>query len=168
MPLPKSVTRLKGKGVTFTSNVDRIQYDIYSLSSRALYDVGKFLRWVMIRKAKAYFKGVPYMRIKGAYQHWVRKYADTPGDLKPSLWIGSKAKTWYGDAQELGDTIYVGPGGVYRATMKKHGVIKNSVMENLNSIQKIEAKYLSAIEDELKARELGEMPKENDEDSYEG
>ena len=150
MPLPKTVTKVNKDGVVFTSNVDRIQYDITELSRAALRDVGQYLRTLMMRKGRK-LKGLGNFKIKripNAFQFWVRKYGEG-GEPRPNLWIGSKHNTWYADEQELGTN-----------RQPQKGIIKNTVMENLDMIQVIESKYLSAIEDDLKAQALID---ENDE-----
>ena len=53
MSVPRSVTRVdRAGGVTFTSNVDRINYTINELCRAALRDVAKVLRKKMILKLK--------------------------------------------------------------------------------------------------------------------
>lgn len=51
--------------------------------------------------------------------------------------------TWYGVLQELGGH-----------NQPKRSVLRDTVIESIPDIQKIEAQYLSAIEDELKAKVL--------------
>jgi hypothetical protein len=155
MALPKSVTRVKKDGVEFVSHVDRVQYDINELSRAALRDVGKYLRTLMMRKGRK-LRGLSNFKIKRiphAFQYWVRRFQSRE-DNTPNLWIGSKHNTWYADEQELGTN-----------RQPKRGIIKNTVMENLGMIQTIESKYLSAVEDELKAKALiSEEEYEGDED----
>ena len=150
MALPKSVTKVKKDGVVFISDVERIQYDIRELTRAALRDVGKTLRTFMMRKARKQRGHRKGRRIPHAFQYWVRKYVDDT-DKRPNLWIGSKHLTWYADDQELGTN-----------RQPKRGIIKNTVMENLDTIQSIEAKYLSAIEDEMRARALMDENEEGD------
>ncbi len=137
MPMPKSVTKYSNKnGVTFTSGVDRANYTIRELSRAALKDVAKVLRKKMIAK----LKNLPGMkknkRLYKSTQYWVRK-------KETDLQMGFKHNTWYGVLQELGGN-----------NQPKRSVLRDTVFESVDDIQKIEAQYLSAVEDEVKAKSL--------------
>lgn len=137
MPMPKSVTKYSNKnGVTFTSGVDRANYTIRELSRAALKDVAKVLRKKMIAK----LKNLPGMkknkRLYKSTQYWVRK-------KETDLQMGFKHNTWYGVHQELGGN-----------NQPKRSVLRDTVFESVDEIQRIEAQYLSAIEDEMKAESL--------------
>ncbi|WMJ78479.1 MULTISPECIES: HK97 gp10 family phage protein [unclassified Sedimentibacter] len=137
MPMPKSVTKYSNKnGLTFTSGVDRANYTIRELSRAALKDVAKVLRKKMIAK----LKNLPGMkknkRLYKSTQYWVRK-------KETDLQMGFKHNTWYGVLQELGGN-----------NQPKRSVLRDTVFESVDDIQKIEAQYLSAVEDEVKAKSL--------------
>ncbi len=141
MPLPPSVTRIDKDGVKFVSNVDRCAYTIQELSRAALRDVGKFVCITANKAAqKLYYNSLQKSRrvrgSKGSFQYWARKQE---GDLL----VGIKHGTWYGTEQELGS-----------GKMKKHGILTNTVHENIATIIKIESQYLSGLEDEAKALAL--------------
>lgn len=133
MALPKSVVKIKKDGVEYISNVDRVQYTIEELTRAALRDVAKLARKRMIEKLKK----LPGMkRAKRPYkstQYWVRK-------KDCDLQIGFKHDTWYGVHQELGD----------RNQPARH-ILRETVMENIDEIRRIEGQYLKAIEDENRA-----------------
>lgn len=139
MALPKSVVKIKKNGVEFTSNVDRVNYTIKELSRAALRDVGRF---ICNRTRKKIHKQTG--RLAKNTQYWVRK-------RESDLQVGFKPGGWYGLYQELGTE-----------KQPKIGALYNSVKENINTIRDIEAQYLSAIEDEQKAKQL------IDEGEYEG
>lgn len=133
MGLPKSVTKIKKDGIEFISNVDRIQYTMIELERAALRDVAKLLRKRMIAKLRM----LPGMkRAKRPYrstQYWIRK-------RETDLQIGMKHGTWYGEQQEFGTH-----------NQPKRGIVRDTTYENIDEIQRIEGKYLSAIENENKA-----------------
>ena len=54
--------------------------------------------------------------------------------------MGIKHGTWYGVAQELGDS-----------KMQKLGILRNTTYDNIPTIVEIESKYLSALESEAAA-----------------
>lgn len=130
MGLPKSVTKIDRKGgVTFTSNVDRVNFTMQELSRAALRDSAKFIRKLMIielRKLPGMKRG---KRVYTSAQYWVRR---REGDLQ----IGFKHDSWYGARSELGTK-----GSPAR------GILRNTVYSNVNEIQKIQAQYLSGLSD---------------------
>jgi len=144
MPMPKSVTKYSNKnGVTFISGVDRANYTIQELSRAALKDVAKVIRKKMaakMRKLPGFSKSRrPYKTI----QTWVR-------GIETDLQIGFgntkkgvSGDSWYAIQQELGTN-----------GQPKRSILRDTVFESINDIQKIEAQYLSAIEDEAKAQAL--------------
>lgn len=141
MPLPPSVTRMTKDGFKIVSSVDRCSYTIRELSRAALRDVGKYVCITANKAAqKLYYNSLRKSRrvrgSKGAFQFWARK---NEGDLL----VGIKHGAWYGTEQELGTS-----------KMKKHGILTNSVQDNIPDIIKIESQYLSALEDEARALEL--------------
>lgn len=141
MPVPPSVTRITKDGVQFTSSVDRCSYTIQELTRAALRDVGKFVCITSNKAAqKLYHNSMRRSkRVRGrssAFQYWVRR-------KESDLQVGIKHGTWYGTEQELGSS-----------RIKKHGILTNTVQNNVPTIIEIESKYLSALEDEAKALAL--------------
>ncbi len=139
MSMPKSVTKIKKDGVEFTSNVDRANYTIRELTRAALKDVGRFI----VKQTKNRIKkrtGILYKHI----QYWVRPW-------QMDLQVGFKPEGWYGMYQEMGST-----------KTPKIGALRDAVESNIDMIQEIEGKYLSAIEDDIRAANL------IDEAEYEG
>ncbi len=134
--MPKSVTKYNKDGITFVSSVDRANYTIEELSRAALKDVAKVLRKRMIVKLKKLPGMKRNKRLYKSTQYWVRK-------RETDLQLGFKHNTWYGVLQELGGH-----------NQPKRSVLRDTVIESIPDIQKIEAQYLSAIEDELKAKVL--------------
>lgn len=133
MSLPKSVVKIKKDGVEYVSNVDRIKYTIEELSRAALKDTAKLLRKRMIQKLKKLPGMKRHRRVYSSTQYWVRR-------RETDLQIGFKHNTWYGTLQELGGK-----------NQPKRDILRGTTLENLAEIRKIQAQYLSAIEDENKA-----------------
>lgn len=127
MPMPKSVTKIDKNGVTFTSNVDAIQYTIQELTRAALRDCAKLMRKRILEKLKVLPGMKKNRRIYKSSQYWVRR-------KDCDLQIGFKHNTWYGVLQELGSQ-----------NQPKRDILRSTVMENIDEMQKIQAKYLSAI-----------------------
>ena len=141
MPMPPSVTRITKNGIEFVSNVDRVNYTMKELCRAALRDVGKFVCITSNKAAqKLYYnrmrKSKRVRGSKGAFQYWARKQE---GDLL----VGIKHGTWYGTEQELGSS-----------KMKRHGILTNTVQDNIATIIKVESQYLSALEEEAEALAL--------------
>lgn len=137
MPMPKSVTKYTNKnGVTFTSGVDRANYTIQELSRAALKDVAKVIRKKIIVKLRTLPGMKKNKRLYSSTQYWVRK-------KETDLQIGFKHNTWYGVLQEIG--------GI---NQPKRNILRDTVFESIDDIQKIEAQYLSAVEDEMRAQQL--------------
>ena len=130
MALPRSVTKVKKGGIEYVSSVDRVSYTLTELSRAALRDVAKLIRKRMIDKLKKLPGMRRNKRIYNSTQYWVRK-------RETDLVIGFKHDTWYGVNQELGTK-----------NQPKRGILRDTVMENVNEIQIIQGKYLSAIENE--------------------
>lgn len=139
MPMPKSVTKTTKDGVVFIDNCDAVNYTIRELTRAALRDVGKFVVRQMNQKAQK-LKGMKKNgRVRGrnsAFQYWNRA-------RECDLQVGVKHGTWYGEHQELGTS-----------KMKKHGIIKASVYDNIPTIIEIESQYLSALRSEAEALAL--------------
>lgn len=148
MSVPKSVIRFDKNGIRFVSSVDRCQYTIQELTRAALRDVGKMVSRYCNQAAQKLpgMKKNPRVRARSsAFQYWARKQ-------ECDLLVGIKHDTWYGVRQELGTS-----------KMPKHGILRNTVYDNIPTIVEIESQYLSALEDEAKALSLIES-----EEDYEG
>lgn len=133
--LPRA-NKILMNSVEFTEQVDKAQYTIRELSRAALLDSGKLVRKRMLKKAKQQPGMRRAKRPYSAFQYWVR-YRET------DLVIGSKHDTWYGADQELG-----------RNGQPKRSIIRGTVYENIDDIRRVQGQYLSAIEDDNKARGL--------------
>ena len=145
--MPKSVTKLNKNGVTFTSEVDKASYTLNELTRAALKDVGRFITYqcsVKVGKINS-LKGVPFKARKyfgKAYQYWVRsKETDLQVGIHNTKYTDKY--TWFGADAELGLN-----------KQPKRAILTTTVEENIDKIREIESKYLSAIEDELKAKSL--------------
>lgn len=136
MPMPRSVTRVNKNGVQFISSVDRVKYTMAELERAALKDTAKFLRRRMVDKLKQLPGMRRSKRIYSSTQYWVRR-------RETDLQIGVKHDSWYGAHQELGTS-----------RQPRRGVVRNTVMENINQIRIIQGQYLKAVEDENRAKGL--------------
>lgn len=136
MPAPRSVTKIKKDGIEFISNVDRANYTMKELVRAAQKDTAKLIRKRLLQE----FKKLPGMRrarrVYRGVQYWVRK---REGDLQ----IGLAHDTWYSARSEFG--THGSP---------SRGILRDTVYNHIDDIRRIQAQYLSAIEDELKAQSL--------------
>ena len=136
MSVPRSVVKFKKGTVEYTSSVDFAKYAIQELTRAALRDVGRFVSRCSISAAMQLHGLKKSRRVRGktsAFQFWVRKQ-------ETDLQVGIKHGTWYGVAQELGDS-----------KMQKLGILRNTTYDNIPTIVEIESKYLSALESEAAA-----------------
>jgi HK97 gp10 family phage protein len=148
MPMPKSVTKVKRNGVEFTSSVDKAKYTIQELTRAALKDTAKLIRRRILDKARKMRGMKRGKRIPNAFQTWVRKREN-------DLIIGVKHDTWYAADQELGTN-----------NQPARHLIRDTVYENIDQIRIIQGQYLSAVEDENRARGLIDEEEEiGDEDN---
>lgn len=152
MGVPSSM-KFSKNGVTFESKVDRANYYIRELTRAALRDVGRFVARMCTKEVRK-LRGLKKTKyVQKRYQFWVRKLE---GDLQVGIHNIKSSKnpgaTWYGIDQELGSN-----------GQPKRGILRGVVYDNVQQIREIEAQYLSAIEDELKAQRLIESEAE-----YEG
>lgn len=140
MSIPKSVIKTSSKNggtVTYISNVDRVQYTIVELTRGALRDVGKFLRTAYKVSFHSHVK-----RRKGlggaAPQYWVRsKEADMQiGHWKDPKAKGKPSKGFWSGFYEIGSA---------EQNVPKLGILKKTVMNNVQKIIEIESKYLSEL-----------------------
>lgn len=155
MPLPSSV-KFTRHGITYLSNVDRTAWTIKELSRAALRDVGKFVCNTARKKTRKRYGGglgktpAGRQRAYKGFGYWVRK-------IETDLQVGSKSSTWYGVLQELGDEFHGARktrfGGLipFKARQPRRAILTTTVRENIETIRKIEAQYLSAVEDENRA-----------------
>lgn len=133
MSVPRSVVKFKKGAVEYTSSVDFVKYTIQELTRAALRDVGRFISRSSNSAAMQLHGLKKSRRVRGktsAFQFWVRKQ-------ETDLQVGIKHGTWYGIAQELGDS-----------KMPKLGILRNTTYDNIPTIVEIESKYLSALESE--------------------
>lgn len=130
MAVPSSV-KFTRNGVEYMNNVDRANYYIQELTRAALKDVGKYICRMTRKKIHNRTR-----RLARNTQYWVRK-------KETDLIVGFKTAGWYGGYQELGTE-----------KTPRVGALRDTVEENIDEIRKIEAQYLSAIEDEIKAQSL--------------
>ncbi|WP_209121512.1 hypothetical protein [Alkalihalobacillus sp. BA299] len=128
--------RTRKDGVEIVSNVDRAQFTIHELIRAANRAVGGHLRKRMMREARKMQGMKRNRRVGRAFQYWARR-------RETDLIIGSKHNTWYGAEQELGTR-----------GQPKRAIIKDTVMAEVNEIRKIQGAFLSAIEDDNRARGL--------------
>lgn len=132
MPIPKTVTKVSRDGsVTFTDSVDKANYFIEELTRAALRDVGKYVCKMTRQKIKRRTG-----RLAKNTQYWVRK-------RETDLLVGFKTGGFYGGYQELGTS-----------KTPRIGALYDSVSENIDQIREIEAQYLSAIDDEIRAASM--------------
>ena len=127
MSLPNAKMKIDRNGVRFESNVDAVQYSLENLIRAALRDTAKYLRKIMIQKLKKLPGMKKSKRIYNSTQFWVRKKEN-------DLQIGFKHDSWYGALSELGDK-----------KQPKRGILRDTVFENVDTIQDIQAQYLSAL-----------------------
>jgi hypothetical protein len=129
--LPKSVTKIDRKGgITFTSNVDAVNYTIQELTRAALRDTAKLIRKKMIIELKKLPGMKGSKRPYSSTQYWVRR-------RESDLQIGFKHNSWYGAHSELG-----AKGSPAR------GILRNTVFNSIDEIKQIQSQYLSGLSDE--------------------
>jgi len=129
--MPPSVTRIKRDGVEFISNVDRVKYTMTELERAALKEIAKLVRRRMIEKLKKLPGMRRSKRIYNSTQYWVRR-------IETDLQIGFRHDAWYGAKSELGDS-----------GQPARGILRGTVLENVDMIRLIAAQYVKRIEDEL-------------------
>lgn len=143
MPIPKSVVKFSKNGVTFTSSVDRAQYTITELTRAAMRDVGRLITRecaIRVRQISPQMRKAKWAPKR--YQYWVRKReSDLQVGIENTKYGAETA--WWADQAELGTN-----------NQPKRGILRGSTYDHISDIRKIEAQYLSAIDDELKAQQL--------------
>ena len=124
-------TKWKKGNVVLENSCDRANYYIEELTRAALKDVGKYV----CKETKKQIRRRTG-RLAKNIQYWVRK-------KELDCLVGFKTAGWYGSYQELGTE-----------KTPKVGALRNTVDTNIDMIQRIEAQYLSAIEDDIRAQGL--------------
>lgn len=129
MGIPKSVTKVSRDGsVTFTSNVNAVEYTLKELTRGALRDVGKYLRKQYRMNFYAKFKKNSGLVGKGT-SYWARAKET---DLQ--IGIGRKNVGFWGGFFETGTS-----------KTPKLNILRNTVYDNIPTIIEIESKYLSEL-----------------------
>lgn len=150
MPVPKSVTKINKDGVQFISNVERVNYTIEELTRAALRDAGRYLS-KEIKKIIPVFRGV----LKRCVGTWVKKDRLT-GQVLLQMGVYSNKK-----AKEKGITpayhahlVQFGYEHIGSGHVNGVNYLDSPVYKNIQTIQKIESQYLSALSNENKALSL--------------
>lgn len=142
MPVP-SVMKFKKGEITFESSVDRANYTINELTRAALKDVGRLIMRECAKSVRAISpltKKAKYAPRR--YQMWVRKQENNLDVGIENTKFGAET-AWWADQAELGTH-----------NQPKRGILRSAVYDNIDKIREIEAQYLSAVEDDLKAEQL--------------
>lgn len=134
MPAPPSVVRIKRDGVEFVSNVDRAKYTLTELERAALKEIAKLVRRRMLDRLRKLPGMRRHRRLWSSTQYWVRR-------IEADLQIGFKHDSWYGAKSELGDS-----------KQPARGILRRTVLDNVDVIRLIAAQYIKHIEDELRAQ----------------
>lgn len=155
MSAPNAKMKINKDGIVFEESVDRANYFLSELTRAAMKDVAKYVLRIVrrnVRNIKPKTKKMRYAAMR--YQYWVRKKEN---DLILGVENTQKGadSAWWADQSELGT-----------AGQPKRGFLRAAVYDNIEQIRTIEAQYLSAIEDELKAESLIDenenIPEEDD------
>lgn len=143
MSAPKSVVKIRGTHVTYTSSVDFACYNIYELSRAAMRDVGKFLANSM----RAGLRKMPGSRQDAEVKsytagHITFKVPYDPNGL-PHVEVGNLPDSWYTQEHEFGSS-----------RKPSFSVLRKAAFDNVATIVKIESQYLSAMSSEASALSL--------------
>jgi HK97 gp10 family phage protein len=138
MALPSSV-KIKKDHVEYTNSIDAAKYMIHELIRMALRDCGKLI----CKRTKQKIRKRTGRGAKNI-QYWVRSKQSVP-----DLQVGIKPGGFYLGFQELGTS-----------KMPKVGALSESVQDNIDEMQRIQAQYLSALNED--------KPSIDSEDDYEG
>lgn len=130
MPIPSPIKYTKD-GIEFMNNVPQTLFTLQELTRAALKETGRF----MTREARSRIKRRTGRLAKNT-QYWVRK-------KETDLIVGFKKGGFYGIFQEIGTE-----------NIPKQAALYNSVSENITTITKIQAQFLSALGNEAEARSL--------------
>lgn len=133
MAIPKSVTKISKDGkVTYTSNVNAVEYTLRELTRGALRDVGKFVRKTYKNNFYAKHPKLSGKVGKGA-SYWVRS---KECDLQ--VGIARKGVGFWGGFFETGTQGH-----------PKEAFLRNAVHDNIAKIIEIESQYLSELKKDL-------------------
>ncbi|MGJ9381805.1 hypothetical protein [Salipaludibacillus sp. CF4.18] len=136
--------RTRKDGVEIVSSVDKAQFTLHELIRAANRATGAHLRRKMLKEARKMPGMRRNRRLGKAFQYWARR-------RETDLVIGSKHNTWYGADQELGTS-----------SQPKRGIIRSTVMAETENIRKIQGQFISAIEDDNRARAAIDTDNEGD------
>lgn len=151
MSVPDSVMKMKktkgadGYELTFTSSVDRVNYTLKELITRANKDVGRFLVAEIrnkVRDISPFIKKA--RRAPERYQYWVMPKENVLVVGVENTKKGANT-AWWADQAELGSN-----------GQPKRSIITETVRENVDKIREIQSQYLSAINNEEEAVKLAE------------
>ena len=134
--------------VEFRDYTNLAEYSIRSLSSFALTDIGKYIVNNVRQLIRNDFPSIPRKRVTHAYQYWVRKVETDliVGIKNPALGRNSRGQTssgernydaWYNMGLETGMQGDV--------KMPRKAYFQTFVYANVETIRRIEASYLTAI-----------------------
>lgn len=162
-PGPKSVTKIKSKTgeVTFTSSVDRANYTIEQLCKAALRDCGK----VIVDRVK---RATPVKTgtLRRSWQKWVRKDKSNGEQvLQIGTYTLAQAKKKGQKYAHHVHLILLGHKTRSGGYVPGNNFFYDTVQQNLALIREVQAKYLSAIEDEAEALRLAESEEGKAEDA---
>lgn len=127
MPVPSSI-KFKRDGIEYLNNVEHVNFSMQELVRAALKDTGKYVCRITRKQIKRRTG-----RLAKNIQYWVRK---KDGNLQ----VGFKPGGFYGGFQELGTS-----------KTPKIGALSGAVEENIDEIRKIQAQYLTALNNEQEA-----------------
>lgn len=145
MSAPKSVVKVKKDGVTYTSEVDKVEYYIYELTRAALRDTGKFIR----KEFRTRFYDEFGKHTGDAGKVTYGKVYSGKSTTAPRLEIGlpassKKVKGFYAYFQELGSE-----------KIERKQFLQKSVEDNVSKIREIQSQYLTGInKDESQVKAL--------------
>lgn len=147
--------------VEFRDYINLAEYSIRSLTAFALTDVGKYICnnvRVLLQQERPEMTGKAKKRIFNAYQYWNRKWEN---DLVVGIKNLSKSPSKYGSGfHSSGERNYdawysvgyeIGMQG--RVKMPRKAFLQNFVYQNVDMIRRIEAQYLTAINQDNDALE---------------
>lgn len=151
MSVPKSVVKIKKKGIEYVANFDAAEYFLHELSRAALRDVGKFTTRRFREAFYANFKRRTGKAGRATRYEVISNARTTAPRVKIGI-TNQKTEGFYAYFQEFGTSH-----------QKKLGLLTKTVQDNIAEIVKIESMYLSGLSEE--AKRLEAMIDERD---YEG
>ena len=135
MAVPKGA-KINRQGIEFNNNVNAVEYTLKELIRAALRDSGKL--WCVEFRKDFYsvFGKRPRRgkrrRVSANTQYWIRTRQETPDCL-----VGIKPGGFYGGFQEFGSS-----------KTPRYGLMTKTAHENIDMFKKLQAQYLSALNDE--------------------